>query len=1816
MTWEYNNAIGNEATAVEISWKTDEDDDYTTEIAHNNYYIIDNLQPSTTYQLRLKTICSDDVAEAYEITTTTTSCGITIGEATSISNTVPMNGGWRYTYTQMLYPADELIDLDTIKTIAFNWAYNTPMTRKIDIYMGHTQRNSLNNDSYINIDSLILVDSAYTFHATQGWCSITLDKPFVYNNDSNLVIAIDDNSATPTMGQRGFYVHEGSAIESHKDDLDINPADDSEFNVCNQVPDILFAQPCQEGLCEAPLLTVGEVTSTSVELVWREGNEDETYQVEYKLTSDDTWQISATDVNDHEAIISDLRPGSFYQFRVGNNCSNGIKYTTVNAFTNCAAIDAPLTEHFDNNMINPCWIVDNQNPNYYKPNTNNDRLFMGGDLGGYAISPEFNDDMTSLHVIFNMTTYNVDGELIILIGEDPNDATTFTTIDTIRCHGDGNMIPKECSFENYEGDGHFVAFYCNSGKVFIDDIVIETIPACGLPANLAISDITSESATITWTGDNRLTTNWLIDYNVVGDLNTESRTVIADEYSYTLTDLQPNTAYEVMVRNICGEDTVAALLPITFTTECGPMELPYLETFNNEVAGAFHPCWISTNAHTYTSNFHTEEAPLIEPIAGVHNLVMKFSDNVNMITPKVPAPAQDLLVNFDAKADDLTHTGDIVVAFSTTPSEYGMIVIDTVHLESLNWENYEVSFSNIVSRDTGYVIFRNVNNTPYRNSTGDPTYYNGYLDNVTISINNGCSRVNNVTVDNITATTAEIAFEDVTITGTYTIGYALTNDYHNLVDSVETITNNCTLTGLTPNTRYYAWVRHNCTDATQSAWVLAPSFKTSCNALNELPYEENFDTYTTDISTNHKAPQSYPMHTLPDCWSFINMSTTTNSHPQAFLSSMDGYADSANCLFMTSNTNIPLYAIMPAFSNHINTLQISFDYRNESIANFNGTLELGVMTDATDESTFTLIEELPQVETLTNVSHCFAVDGFDANTNYVIAFRYNGGSANNYYLSIDNVSVQQAPDCITPENLTVTNIDKNSVTLTWNGASANYNVQYREADVTDWTDAPIATTNTTTITGLNSNTDYVARVQGACDNSNSAWTAIVSFTTRCGAVEIPYSEDFNSYTTDIVRGTDAPQNYPNHTLPNCWTFPILENSPQAFLSRHSGFAASGICLMLKSNNVKDMYAVLPEMAEPVNTLQISFSYCNEGTNTSNSPLTLGVMTNPNDTTTFQALNTFDINENITEAEYIFTNSNLIEGTTYYIAFRYGHANSNYCLSIDNVVVDYAPTCPKPTDLTVDNITATTAELNWNSTATNFEVNYKIEDADEWTSTLTTTNTITLNLNSSTTYQARVRAICSTTDSSEWSNVITFTTECPIYTLPFNEDFTSCGSDISNLQCWNRYRANLNELLAGTTELAPVNAGWNTYNSDAYPINTTGSFNAYLNIYGVAANYWLVSPIIEITEGGAELNFDLARHDGEFHNNFDDDDQFVVLASNDNGTTWTALRTWTGADYSNIPNYSDPAEAVNISLTRYANQNIMIAFYGESTIYGSDQFIHIDNINMEAVTPTCDIPTDLAVENITTTTATLSWNGTASAYDVEYRIQGDENWTTNNVTEPHIDLTDLQPATTYEWQVRSNCGDAIGTSDWATGTFTTEQLPCIIPTNLSAVVDGNNVTIDWDAPADQSTWEINLTSEDDNDIDQTVAEHPVTINDLEFEALYIVKVRAVCDDNYSEWSEAISFQTEPAEGIDNVESNFQFAIYPNPTNGATTIKLNGIEGEVEISIVDMNGRTITVETIRCGSDCEKRMDVAGLAQGTYFVRVVGNDVNSVRKLIVR
>lgn len=84
------------------------------------------------------------------------------------------------------------------------------------------------------------------------------------------------------------------------------------------------------------------------------------------------------------------------------------------------------------------------------------------------------------------------------------------------------------------------------------------------------------------------------------------------------------------------------------------------------------------------------------------------------------------------------------------------------------------------------------------------------------------------------------------------------------------------------------------------------------------------------------------------------------------------------------------------------------------------------------------------------------------------------------------------------------------------------------------------------------------------------------------------------------------------------------------------------------------------------------------------------------------------------------------------------------------------------------------------------------------------------------------------------------------------------------------------------------------------------------------------------------------------------------------------------------------------------------------------------------------------------------------------------------------------------------------------------------------------------------------------------------------------------------------------GIADVE-NSNVSIYPNPASDMVKVSLEGVDGKVNVQIVDINGRTVKEQN---GNAQGMNIEVSSLSRGTYYVRMTGENVNVVRKLVLK
>ncbi len=173
-------------------------------------------------------------------------------------------------------------------------------------------------------------------------------------------------------------------------------------------------------------------------------------------------------------------------------------------------------------------------------------------------------------------------------------------------------------------------------------------------------------------------------------------------------------------------------------------------------------------------------------------------------------------------------------------------------------------------------------------------------------------------------------------------------------------------------------------------------------------------------------------------------------------------------------------------------------------------------------------------------------------------------------------------------------------------------------------------------------------------------------------VSLPYTEDFESYGT----GTTA--------FPSCWTrIGSTADSPYIYSTTSYGHnnsyglyfyaALGGYC-----------YAVMPPVSNSIDSLQVTF-WSRQFSTSYNCSMVVGVMTNPNDISTFVALDT--VHPNTTTYEQFDVSLSSYTGTGSYIAFSSIPASGSYnYLMLDDVDVHSANVVTSDTLVIHDTIT--------------------------------------------------------------------------------------------------------------------------------------------------------------------------------------------------------------------------------------------------------------------------------------------------------------------------------------------------------------------------------------------------------------------------------------------------------------------------------------------------------------------------------------------------
>lgn len=601
--------------------------------------------------------------------------------------------------------------------------------------------------------------------------------------------------------------------------------------------------------------------------------------------------------------------------------------------------------------------------------------------------------------------------------------------------------------------------------------------------------------------------------------------------------------------------------------------------------------------------------------------------------------------------------------------------------------------------------------------------------------------------------------------------------------------------------------------------------------------------------------------------------------------------------------------------------------------------------------------------------------------------------------SVDNIFVSKKA-CVDMAAPVVTEITNNSAKVTWTAATGVLGYDYIVIPASGSLDESKAQRTALTeisATALSANTDYVAYVRAVCSDGAGAW-ARATFHTDCAEQSVPYTETFEGA---MPAG--------NYVMPYCWNRIAYGDNPHVGVddggwstSAHKG---NGYLNFYGSNN--EQIAILPTLAVNANQLQVSFyyrngskDYTNYGTTYKYPKFVVGVMSDPADAKTFVTVDTLPQETSYTLAKIYLNN---VPATHNYIAIKFvGTTYSSSNGYVDDISVDYLPTCLPAKDIHVEATTQTSATIAWTAGGDETQWSVKYVQSGE-TDTVTTqvngTPSLTINgLKHSTSYSYKVsvQSDCGNGDKAEVAaTTLSFATECALLTAVRDSillDFEqySDKQNFADVPCWNTFAGKNN----------PANT-WAVQSGDAYE----GAMAAYLNnLSDNAKSAVLVTPELEIPEK-SELS--LYVRSGYSSSQTADDSLIVYINANPTleGATRLGKITDLTSDY----------QFFRFSLETFrGNYYVLI----ESYSYGS---VLVDNI-LISPEPACLPPTKLVLGDVAARQATFSW--TPGKNETQWQIVAVNNSQTVYREEtvddtPSFTLDDLEPATTDTFNITIN-----------------------------------------------------------------------------------------------------------------------------------------------------------------------------------------------------
>ncbi len=1264
--------------------------------------------------------------------------------------------------------------------------------------------------------------------------------------------------------------------------------------------------------------------------------------------------------------------------------------------------------------------------------------------------------LNQCQVRFWTTVYKYTGRtyahsLIVGVMTDPEDITTFVAVDTVSVWGTSEFVENIVDLSSYQGDGQyvgFVSYFDVRNLIYLDDVTVEYKQTVNTPTQIKVNPRDTYAA-ISWNG-NAPSYRALITTNQVDPANPKMTDVLVDTMlstnSFVYNNLQEsqtwNKPYYVYVQAINGEAKSDWSYRYPFVTIAGEQALPMNFTMEQS-AGMYE-----INAVKYPTNIgifsNDPEYPHLyttNPFKGNSCLYLsKDPGNDSWITFPMVNRVQDVQITFYLSGNTTPAQVHATVGVMTNPMDISTFVPVADFANAESYIRCYASFEEYQGENGVIAIVWS--------DTEDGKNTNNYIDNVTIEPLATCTppKTFNVVTD---ATAATVSWEagsatqwEVVLTKKIPLSsydqeksledIAKLNEVV-IVDTIEApATGNPTIdfTKLDMVTPYYFYARAIC--GSETSWFSELSFKTPCPEMYPVPYEETFDNMTdADFG----------------CWQVFDSGTGTG-YPK--INSASGGAQqfgSSMELWSTSTTHRN-WAAAPKVDLAFDDLMLQFHVRSWS-SSAKSILYVGFMSDPKDTTTFVAIDTIHVPNGTKYYQYTYELANYKAFEGQYVVFTsgmYSVLEANSD-VNIDNVSFKSTR-CAAPYNIKAVDTQISTADVEWEGRTddkwevkvlnkyARLNTKTNK--IAKYDTAKVAIINDTIvenaalhIEGLKAQTKYYIYVRPTCGDSIWAVDSIKSGCVRINP-NIVNKETFESWPS----GTS----YAANQQPDCWTSSNANPSSTTYLPyiyKSTTYASSGqntyrlYGYSTSSSNYTPAWCATPEIAcDDMSELVVTFNYYMSTTSTY--ALLYGVMTDPDDLTTFVVLDSIkgtgkSVQLSVDLSEF----KDSIPAEARYFAWRtpYGASTTVYLDDVSVLRMKCPMAKPSYSELEANKVRINSGlrtDNDWILLITDKELEADSLNKEGFTypdsiivylDTIDARSKVVTGLKEKTRYYVAVASYCDAESVPYWVTT-SFITPCLAVTPEQMGTITFAESD--------GYVAG-----NGADRYLPCWTIGNLHGS------TAAARTPY--IYGTSGNYWhngnrSLEFYDTASEGGAfavtpQLNVDSIKH---YQVNFwgtawsSGQHKLIVGVVTDptDLTTFVAIDTVT---FPVSPNW----EAYTISFENYdgdflGNHGKYVMFLSD---FGAANDVNITEISVEKI-PSCVPVKEITVDSIGSDFAIFSWESNApecrfllADKDVADSVKATyDKWLVDSIVTKYdsIRIIDLEPNKNYYAYVQNIC----------------------------------------------------------------------------------------------------------------------------------------------------------------------------------------------------